>query len=85
MLIYKGYQIKPYKSAPKTYIVTIDGHGGSAPECLRGMYTSPQFAKYDIDRYLDKPIVEEKPVHVQLPYPQMFQKGTKNGKASGKG
>jgi hypothetical protein len=61
MVIYKGYQIKPHKSVPTSYIVVTDGKGGKIPDMLSGMYTSPAFAKQDVDRYLDsKPVKETK-------------------------
>lgn len=61
MVIYKGYQIKPHKTVPTAYIVVTDGKGGKIPAMLDGMYTTPTFAKQDIDRYLDsKPVKESK-------------------------
>lgn len=61
MVIHKGYQVKPHKTVPTAYIVVTDGKGGKIPDMLAGMYTSPVFAKKDIDKYLDsKPVKETK-------------------------
>lgn len=54
MIIYKGYQIKPHKAIPTSYIVVTDGKGGKIPDILSGMYTSPVVAKLAIDQYVDK-------------------------------
>lgn len=53
MIIHKGYQIKPHKSVPTSYIVVTDGKGGKIPDILSGVYTSPVFAKQAVDKYVD--------------------------------
>lgn len=53
MIIYRGYQIKPHKEFPKSYIVVTDGKGGKVPDVLTSMYTTPGYAKTVIDKYLD--------------------------------
>lgn len=50
--IYKGYQIKPSREHPKTYIVVTDGKGGKIPDVLTGMFTSRRIAQDVIDNYL---------------------------------
>lgn len=54
MIIYKGYQIKPFKAVPSVLIIVTDGKGGKIPDILSGMYTSPVVAKLAIDQYLEK-------------------------------
>jgi hypothetical protein len=53
MIVYRGYQIKPYKEVPTALIVATEGQGGKIPDCLAGMFTSTTVAKRDIDNYLD--------------------------------
>lgn len=52
MIIYNGYQIKPYRDVPSVYIVVTDGKGGKIPNVLSGMFTTPTYAKEAIDLYL---------------------------------
>lgn len=66
MVTYEGYIIKADKLIPSMYIVVTEGKGGKVPDMLTGMYTTPTFAKKDIDRYL-----KVKPM-----------RGNKDGKAS---
>jgi len=59
---YKGFQIKPHKELPLSYIVATAGKGGKIPDVLGSHYTTPTYAKQEIDKYLEsKPVVEEKP------------------------
>ena len=51
--IYKGFQIKPHKDLPMSYIVVTDGKGGKVPDILTGMDTTPVYAKGVIDKYLE--------------------------------
>ena len=51
--IHKGYQIKPHKETPTSYIIVTDGKGGKIPDCLSGVFTSPGIAKAEVDRYVD--------------------------------
>jgi hypothetical protein len=50
---YKGYQIKPHKEFPLSYIVVTTGKGGKIPEVLNSHFTTPTYAKEQIDKYLD--------------------------------
>ena len=51
-----GYQIKPHKEYPSSYIVVTAGKGGKIPDILSGMYTSVGVAILAVDKYLiDKP------------------------------
>ena len=50
--IHKGYQVKPHKETPTSYIVVTDGKGGKIPDCLSGLFTSTGLAKSEIDNYL---------------------------------
>lgn len=50
--IYKGYQIKPHKSAPQVLTVVTDGKGGKIPAVLDTMFTSRSLAMAEIDSYL---------------------------------
>lgn len=52
MIIYQGYQIKPHKEVPTSYIVVTDGKGGKIPDVLSGLFTAPVIAKEAIDKYL---------------------------------
>ena len=49
---YLGYQIKPHKEYPSSYIVVTAGKGGKIPDVLSGMYTSTGIAKTAVDKYL---------------------------------
>lgn len=49
---YKGYQIKPSKENPSSYIVVTEGRGGKIPKVLDGLFTSMGIAKDRIDSYL---------------------------------
>lgn len=51
--IHSGYQVKPHKEHPASYIVVTDGKGGKIPDMLTGLFTSPAIAIQTIDRYLD--------------------------------
>lgn len=51
--IYNGYEVKPHKEHPLSYIVVTAGKGGKIPNVLSGMYTSPTIAMTEIDRYLE--------------------------------
>lgn len=58
--IYEGYEIKPAKDMPTSYIVVTAGKGGKIPNVLNGMYTTPNYAKEAIDKYLaSKPKKED--------------------------
>lgn len=50
--IYNGYQIKPHKEVPTNYIIVTDGKGGKIPEVMEGLFTTRQYAKDVIDKYL---------------------------------
>jgi hypothetical protein len=52
--VYQGYQIKPHKLYPTSWIVVTDGKGGKIPDVLSSMFTSVGIAKGEIDRYLTK-------------------------------
>ena len=51
--IHEGYQVKPHKELPTSYIIVTDGKGGKIPNVLSGMFTSPTIAIATIDRYLE--------------------------------
>lgn len=51
--IHKGYQVKPSKENPHSWIVVTDGKGGKIPKVLEGMFTSPTLAIRNIDNYVD--------------------------------
>jgi hypothetical protein len=53
VIIYNGYQIKPHKEHPKSYIIVTDGKGGKIPDVLGGMFTSPTICKAQVDKYLE--------------------------------
>lgn len=53
IIIHKGYQVKPSKDNPHSWIVVTDGKGGKIPKCLEGMFTSPTLAIKNIDTYLE--------------------------------
>lgn len=50
---HKGFQIKPHKELPMSYIVVTAGKGGKIPDVLSSHYTTPAYAIAEIDRYLD--------------------------------
>lgn len=52
ILIYEGFQVKPHKQNPASYVVVTDGKGGSIPSTLEGLFTSTSIAKRAIDNYL---------------------------------
>jgi NCAIR mutase (PurE)-related protein len=52
MKLHEGFQIKPHKQYPSSYIVVTDGRGGKIPNVLSGMFTSPKVAVETIDAYL---------------------------------
>jgi NCAIR mutase (PurE)-related protein len=55
--IYNGYEVKPHKEHPMSYIVVTAGRGGKIPNVLEGLFTSPALAMAEIDRYLEsKPV-----------------------------
>lgn len=81
---YKGFHIKPHKDFPLSYIVVTAGKGGKIPDVLTSHYTTPTYAKEQIDKYLDtKPVVESKPVLDHLE--QTPQKEVPNAKEGIKG
>jgi len=49
---YNGFQIKPHKELPMSYIVVTSGQGGKIPDILTSHYTTPAYAKAEIDKYL---------------------------------
>lgn len=49
---YKGFQIKPWPKLPTSYIVAVDGKGGSIPAVLDTLFTSRGIAKQFIDDYI---------------------------------
>jgi len=81
---YKGFHIKPHKEFPLSYIVVTAGKGGKIPEVLTSHYTTPTYAKEEIDKYLaTKPVVESKPV--LEPLEQTPKKEVPNAKEGIKG
>ncbi len=59
--IHNGYEVKPHKEHPMSYIVVTAGKGGKIPNMLGGMFTSPTIAMNEIDKYLaSKPLKEPK-------------------------
>lgn len=50
--VYEGYEIKPHREVPTSYIVVTAGKGGKIPNILGGLYTTPTYAKEAIDKYL---------------------------------
>jgi NCAIR mutase (PurE)-related protein len=50
---YKGYQIKPSKEAPKSYVIVTSGRGGKIPDVMSGLFTSPNLAMQIVDTYTD--------------------------------
>lgn len=50
--IYEGYEVKPHKETPTSYIIVTAGKGGKIPNILSGLYTTPRYAKEAIDSYL---------------------------------
>lgn len=58
---HRGYDIKPHKEHPFSYIIVTSGKGGKIPDVLSGLFTSPTIAITEIDKYLlSKPIKELK-------------------------
>lgn len=51
MVVYKGFQIKPHKNHPMSYVVVTDGKGGKIPQVLDTLFTSVGIAKEVIDTY----------------------------------
>lgn len=57
---HEGYDIKPAKDIPTCYIIVTSGKGGKIPNVLTGLYTTRQYAKEAIDKYLEvKPKKED--------------------------
>jgi len=54
MIVYREYNIKPYKEVPTSYLITTTGEGGSIPKALYGMFTSVSICKKLIDDYLEE-------------------------------
>lgn len=52
--LYKGYQIKPHKEVPTNYVIVTDGKGGKIPDVMSGLFTTRQYAKDVIDKYLEE-------------------------------
>lgn len=50
---YKGYQIKPHKEHPKSYVIVTSGKGGKIPNLMDGLFTSRSIAKSVIDGYVE--------------------------------
>jgi hypothetical protein len=60
---YKGYQIKPHKQFPTSYICVTAGKGGTIPDVLGGLFTSTGLVKDLIDKYLEgKAVVNAKAI-----------------------
>lgn len=55
---YNGYQIKPHRETPTSYIVVTSGKGGKIPNVLDGLFTTPAYAKETIDKYLASKVKE---------------------------
>lgn len=55
---YNGYQIKPHREIPTSYIVVTAGKGGKIPNLLDGLFTTPSYAKETIDKYLASKVKE---------------------------
>lgn len=53
ILVYEGFQVKPHKNNPASYVIATDGKGGSIPSTLEGLFTSTGIAKRAIDNYLE--------------------------------
>lgn len=51
---YKGYYIKPNKTAPQLVQIVTTGRGGKIPSILSGLFTSHKAAMDEIDRYVDR-------------------------------
>lgn len=52
MIEYRGYQVKPSKEAPQSYVIVTAGRGGKIPVIMQGLFTSPGIAKQVIDLYV---------------------------------
>lgn len=50
--IFQGYQIKPSKEAPSSYVIVTDGKGGKIPDVLSGLFTTRTIAMEAIEKYL---------------------------------
>jgi hypothetical protein len=50
---YKGYDIKPHKEFPTSYIIVTEGKGGKIPRVMEGLFTSTAVAKQQIDKYAE--------------------------------
>lgn len=58
---YNGYDIKPHKEIPTSYIIVTSGKGGKIPAVMEGLFTSVTYAKTVVDKYLaSKPVKEPK-------------------------
>lgn len=55
---YQGYDIKPHREIPTSYIVVTSGKGGKIPNVLDGLFTTPDYAKATIDKYLASKVKE---------------------------
>lgn len=49
---YRGYQIKPQKEIPSSYVIVTSGRGGKVPNVMTGLFTSVTWCKNVIDTYL---------------------------------
>ena len=80
---YKGFHIKPHKEFPLSYIVVTAGKGGKIPDVLTSHYTTPTYAKEEIDKYLgSKPVFKDE---VSEPTEQTPKKEASNAKKGIKG
>jgi hypothetical protein len=52
MIEYKGYQIKPSKETPHSYVIVTAGRGGKIPAVMQGLFTSTGVAKQAVDLYV---------------------------------
>lgn len=59
MIHYEGYDIKPHKEIPTSYIIVTSGRGGKIPNVLDGLFTTPVYAKAAIDTYLATKVKKE--------------------------
>ena len=57
---HEGYLIKPHKEVPTCYVVVTAGKGGKIPDVLSGLFTSPEIAKHEINRYVASKPKKEK-------------------------
>jgi hypothetical protein len=56
---HNGYDIKPNKETPNCCIIVTSGRGGKIPNILDGMFTTPEYAKRAIDKYLESKIKKD--------------------------